>query len=359
MGDWDSGTIENNVIYGGTTTVCFGPWTISGNRYMGAVANTICDGAFAISGGHDITVQDNSVTDPNYAQDGQIERFLTANGGGYNINIVGNTVAQNVGNLLGAPLNSPEEILPEDYSKIYEGSTLATSISSSTGSYNRELIAIPCSELLGQVGLATTGATAAMTLFILDGSSEGTAIPVTQALVSSDGGTTYFLLTSPLPQGTFDFSIAPSYNVFTVSGNTIDTSGTYSTALVLTSNMNDVQVTGDTFKGNQTAGNNNSWAIRISDYGSYPAGSSTLGTYDNRYYCVSIVTMFGVVISGNTIAGPIGGIVIWVAMGRTVPTTYGRTYTNVAVDNNTFDYAYQNLSVIHLGDGSPTGPTNS
>jgi hypothetical protein len=147
MGKWDSGTIENNWIYGGTTTVQFGPWTISGNHYVGSVPGTTCPGAFAVSNGHDVTIQENQVTDPNPSQDGQILRLMALNNGGYNIDMIGNTVSQNVGDipLNGNATNNPEEILPEVSGTIYEGSTLATSISSSTGSYNRRVIAIPSS----------------------------------------------------------------------------------------------------------------------------------------------------------------------------------------------------------------------
>jgi hypothetical protein len=210
-------------------------------------------------------------------------------------------------------------ILPEQYQTYYEGSTSATTISTSTGTYNRRVIAISTSEVLSAVTRpGASGSPATLVLFILDGSNAGTAIPITQTLLSPASGTTDFVLSSPLPQGTFNFAINPAYNIFTVSGNTIDTSGTISTALAPTSDMANVNVTGNTFKGDDGQDINNwfSQAIRVSDYGAQ-AGGSTLGTYNvntgNFTYSVSIVTMSGVVISGNTIDDPVGGIHIWVA----------------------------------------------
>ena len=355
MGNFDSGTIENNTVYGGTITVQFGPWTVSGNTFVGSVAGTLSPGVFGVDNGHDVTIQNNTATDPSPSADGQLERFMAANWGGYNISIVGNSVSENVGVLPDDEVNATEEILPESFGVAYEGSTRATAIASSSGPYNRRILAIDSSELFGQVQGAGN-----WTLFILDGSHSGTAIKVTQAYESSGDTWTYFMLASPLPQGTFDFSIASSYNNFTVSGNMLDTSGTVSTALVLGSYFDDVQVNGNTFKGDQTVGTNGwfSQAIRISPGGAQISGASTLGTYNPNYYA-TIVSMFGVVISGNTIDDPIGGVHIWVFVGYGVPTTYGRTYTNVALNNNNFIYKYKNENIINMGDGSLDGPNPS
>jgi hypothetical protein len=368
MGGWDSGTIENNTIYGGTIEVSFGPWQISGNTLIGSVSGTICAGAFGVGGyAHDITIEGNILTDPDVTQDGQLERLMTGNGGGYNISIIGNDVSDNVGDLVvgGNTTNSGEMILPESYGAIFEGSTLATQMISLAGTSGRAatVIGIPSSELFNPVGSATgsTGdAQTTLVLYILDSRVAGTAIPVTQAWV--EGSTSYFLLASGLPVGSspvFDFSIAPSYNLFTVTSNMIDTSGTVSTALVLPSNMNKVQVTDNTFKGDQTEAPNGdcSQAIRISPQGSY-AGWSSLGTYNSAMVGagVSLVDMFGIVISGNTIVGPLGGIHIYEAV-PSAPTTYGRTYTFVNLTSNTFIYTYQNTGIIHTGDDSPSNST--
>ncbi len=356
MGDYDSGTIENNWIYGGTTGVKFGPWTISGNHYVGSVPGTICLGAFAVSNGHDVTIEDNTLTDPDPSEDGQLERLMTGSGGGFNIDIVDNTVSDNVGDLanIGNVLNAPEEILPEAYGLFYEGSSLASSVSSlRNGSDNLTVIAIPSSELFNEDAVATSTPGTSPVLYILDGSSAGTAIAVTQVFPSDSS--TCFVLNSPLPQGTFDFSIASSFNVFTVSSNTIDTSGTVLTALVLASDMNDVQVTGNTFKGDQTTGPRNwySGAIRISPDASF-AGSNTLGAFNSNNsfgnFGVSLVAMAGVAISGNTFDNPISGIDLFEAMFSQPPSTYGRTYAFINLENNIFIYSYQNTSIIHMGD---------
>ncbi len=366
MGPFDSGTIENNIIYAGMVTVSWGPWTITGNTIVGSVQGTISFAAFSVNGGHDVTIGNNTVTDPNPPADGELERLMTLNSGGYDINVTGNSVSQNVGDLTayGGPFNNPEEILPETYGTMFEGNTNAVSISSTTGTYNRTVIAIPSSEMFGEPTTPTTG----LVLDILDGSNAGTSIPVTQVLYGSSSGavsatppsggasTNYFLLASSLPQdpsGAFDFAIAASYNGFTVSGNTIDTSNTVSTAVVLTSYMNNVQVIGNTFIGDQThTPGYYSQAIRVSQYGAGQGSSNPLGSFDGEQYNVSFTVMFDIGISGNTIINSIGGIHIYEFTFPSVPTTYGRTYTVVSLTNNTFLYSYQNLGLIHIGDGN-------
>jgi hypothetical protein len=382
MGDFDSGTIENNTIYGGEVDVSWGPWTISGNQIIGSVPGTINTQAFAVGSGHDITIDDNTLTDPDPAEDGQLERLMTGSNGGYDINILGNNVSDNVGDLVvdGATMNTPEMIAPEDYGTVYEGSTDATTTSSSSnGTYTLTVIAIPSNELFDEIPGPTSGGVPHLVLFILDGASAGMAIPVAQEFASeytsgqpTYDSTTYFVLPSPLPQGTFDFSIAPTYNDFTVSGNTINTSGTVSEGLVIEPNFNDVQVTNNTFIGDTTTGpNGQSEAIRISDWGAgslggVPSYESTESTPlnssygGNSGYQLSLTYMFGVNIADNTIDDPIMGIDVYVAMGQDVPTTYGRTYTFVTMTDNTFNYNYSSsdLSVIHTGDNALAGTEN-
>jgi hypothetical protein len=396
MGDYDSGTIENNTIYAGTIYVQWGPWTISGNQFPEGpgIQGTICLGAFGVHFGHDVTIGDNTLSDPNPAEDGQLERLMTGAIGGYNINVVGNSVSDNVGDLVneGNNLNASEEILPEACGAIYEGSTEATTVSYSPNNlYNRTVIAIPSSELFDEVSPAT-GATgnplSVPVLFILDGNSAGTAIPVTQAFTvqgtsqSAFQGTSYFVLTSPLPQGTFDFSIASAYNGFTVSGNSINTSNTVSDGVVITANCVDFQVTGNTFIGNDTTIAGGGWyseAVRIEDNAEQPGGGvpsyeSTASTPltsaygGNAGFYVSLVYMFGVDVIGNAIYDPLMGIDVYQELGADVPTTYGRTYVFITLIDNTFTYDYSvaapdSVGAIHIGDNAEastqqTGPND-
>ena len=200
MGDIDSGVIEDNVIEGGTTTLNFGPWLVEGNTYTGAVGGTVCDGVFGLESTHDVTIEYSTISNADPSENGSIDRFLAANNGGYDTQIVNNHVSDNVGLIApnpngtssGNPRNNPEVILPEQSGVWFEGSTAATTVSPGSGSYGRRFVAVPSSSLLASGGTS-------LTLFILDGSSSGTAILVPQSFTSSNGSFTYFLLSSSLP----------------------------------------------------------------------------------------------------------------------------------------------------------------
>ncbi len=352
MGPYDSGTIQDNTIYGGTVAVQFGPWTISGNMFpLGSVAGTVSPSAFAVYGGHDVTIENNTVEDPNPAQNGEIYRLMTANYGGYNIQVQGNTVQQGVGILPANGSNAPEEILPESYGITYEGSTLAANVSADPGQpYNGRIVAIPDSELFTTVSSSPLGEAGTLVLFVLDGSSAGTAIPVTQTIADYSASVDYFVLTSAMPSGAFDFAIENAYDVFNVEGNTIDTRGTVSTAVVLNSTFDNVLVQGNTIVGDQTTSTvsaNVNQAMRIATSGAQP-GVSSLGNFNSTY--VSQNPMFNVVVHDNSFENSLAGIRIYTDSGQTeVPTTYGRTYATVQLSDNPFSYNYQNSDVIQIG----------
>ena len=156
--EFDAGTIQNNVIYGGTINVQGGPWVISGNHVLGAVKGTLNTGAIGISGGHDISILSNYASDADPTNHGLIDRFLTANRSGYGFTLTGNHVSNNVGLIAPVvdgtpstpqnPRNEPEEIVFEDYNKIFEGSVAAVGVSaSSAAGDNRRVISIPTKEL--------------------------------------------------------------------------------------------------------------------------------------------------------------------------------------------------------------------
>ena len=326
MGNFDSGTIENNTVSGGVISVQWGPWQILNNTIVGAVAGTVCDGSFGLYTCHDITLQGNSATDPNPSADGNIDRFFAANRSGYDFVIENNSFSQNVGLIApnpggsssGNPRNNPEEMLFEDYRIGFEGSTAAIAISSSVlATYNRRVIAIPTAMLVNGGGGST--------LSILDGSSAGTWIPVSQQFQSTDSQYTYYVLGSPLPRGTFDFAIAPDYVNITISNNTLDMRGTVSTGLDLGSTLCNVQVMNNTFLGDASTettgyGTDYSQAVRIE---ATPAEASQIGPYtiDGPYY--SFDTMSGVLFEYNNIINLIGGVKMYMDAWGPSTSTYG------------------------------------
>ena len=142
-----SGVISGNTIRGGVVAVQGGPWTISGNQVLGAVAGTVSSTAFSLYGSHDVLVSGNLVSNAGAdlvatsgVKTGAIDRFLTANNGSYRLTVVGNTITGNVGLIPpnpggyseGNPRNNPEIMVFEGYGKSFEGSVAATRVSSSS-----------------------------------------------------------------------------------------------------------------------------------------------------------------------------------------------------------------------------------
>ena len=362
MGDYDSGTITGNTIYGGTIHVQFGPWTISDNHILGAVQGTLNLGVFTLSGGHDVTVFNNTAFDLNPIQNGVIDRFFVASNGGYNINLISNHIdadgasIASVGNIgepaptpnrhySGNPRNDPEMILFEDYAKTFEGSVMAVGVSSSSSTGNdRRVIAIPTAEL----ALFYEGSGGVLT--VLDGPNADTSIPVHQVFNSGETptpNTTYFLLASSLPQGTFDFDISPAYSKLGINDNVINTSGTISTGIVLGTTIINAQIIGNTFEGDQsseTDGNGNllqSQAIRFELHGAF---------YGLAYPAADSYSVVSATIDHNTIINVVGGIQMYLDTG--LPTTYGRTYGFVTLTNNTFQYSYPDPDIIGINGSS-------
>ncbi|MGC8640919.1 MAG: hypothetical protein ACP5XB_13710 [Isosphaeraceae bacterium] len=165
----------------------------------------------------------------------------------------------------------------------------------------------------------------------------------------------YYLLTSPLPQGTFDFSIGVSYNGFTVSGNTIDTSGTMSAGLVLTSNMNGVQVTGNTFKGDQTTDDNGSFYVAF--------GGETIfvtqGSYTNlMILATALQSAQAASITVNYATGSPGTVNQTIGCWTTgVPGTGGSIAVDMPYFNNTS--GRQSQHVYLYGYSFPLDPTRA
>jgi len=373
MDNFDSGTIQNNVISGGPIQVQWGPWQISGNHVTGAVKGALNTEAFGVYAGHDISLSSNVVTDTDSTNHGAIDRFFTADKSGYNFNLVGNTVSNNVGLIAPVPngspapgtpenpRNEPEEVLFEDYSKIFEGSVTAIGVSSSSSAGdNRRVISIPTKEfdLFSGYSSTTNGLieplTGSWALTVLDGSTTGQHIRVIEAFPSAtDPNNTDFLLNAPLPAGTYDLDIEPAYvNVNITGQNSIDTSGTVSTALVFASTMVDANVSGNTFTGDQSSlvdGNQHtlqSQAIRVDPNKANLSSNYLHSPFGKDYDSYNEVQ---VNISGNIFVNPIGGVKAYIEADNSLSTTTGRTYGIVTLTNNQFQYSYSNPSIISLG----------
>jgi len=361
---FDSGTIQNNTVYGGPIKVQGGPWQISGNHVLGAVKGALSTGAFAVNGGHDILLFNNVVSDNDPTAHGAIDRFFDANNSGFGFDITGNHVGGNVGLIAAVPngsppvgttedpRNNPEEVLFESYGKIFEGNVNAIGVSSSTSAGdNRRVISIPNSELAYFSGFYGSGTSI---LTVLDGPGAGQQIHVTQAFpqTGTAANNTEFLLDSPLPAGSYDFDIEPAYINLNFSKNDIDTTGTVSTSLVLASSIDHATVTGNTFTGDQSSeydGNHNllqSQAIRV-EITKAKLSPNYLHQDESDNYETYNVTQ--AMISDNVFVNAVGGIKLYVDTDNTSSTTSGRTYGFVTLLDNQFQYSYSNPSIIGLG----------
>ena len=361
---FDSGTILNNTVYGGTIAVQGGPWQISGNHVLGAVKGALSTGAFAVNGGHDISLINNVVSDNDPSAHGAIDRFFDANNSGSGFNITGNHVSGNVGLIAAVPngsppsgttenpRNNPEEVLFESYGKIFEGSVNAIGVSgSSSAGDDRRVISIPNAELAYFSGYYGSGTSI---LTVLDGPGAGRQIHVTQAFPQSGTGTnnTEFLLDSPLPAGSYDLDIEPAYVNLNFSQNDIDTSGTVSTGLVLASSIDHAIVTGNIFTGDQSSeydGNHNllqSQAIRVEITKAKLSSDYLHGDSSDNYESYNVTQA---TISDNTFVNAVGGIKLYVDTDNTLSTTTGRTYGFVTLLDNQFQYSYSDPSIISLG----------
>ncbi|MHC5537532.1 hypothetical protein ACYOEI_04795, partial [Singulisphaera rosea] len=327
MGYYSSGTIVGNTLLGGGMSLRFGPWSILNNTYVGALAGTVCMGVFNINNPIDVDIEGNTVVTsmPGYTTGGDVYGLFSANYGGYNITLKNNDVKVGIvpPGTSGDVPNHPEVILTEGYSYLFEGNTAALKFSA-----DRTLIALPTAMLGVLPGSGSV-------ITILNGPNAGQWYTIAQTFQSSDSSTIYLILQgmATLPAGSYDIAISYGYRDYNIIGNTLDVSGTSSTALVLTSGLFGVTVSDNTFIGDGTRINSNGWqysqAIRAQV--SYTSGS---GPFDGWSYN----PMAGVVITDNIIKDAIGGIRVSIDDAFT-KTTLGRSYAFLTIDDNDFIYS--------------------
>ncbi len=349
LGIEQSGVIKGNTLYGGGVysgqdVEGEGPWYISNNTFTGTPAGTTCIGIFSIDHPVDVYIQNNTanILTSGYTG-GDVYDFFVSAAGGYNVNLTGNNVAIGInpskepGN---AVPNHVEEILTENYPFLFEGNI--TALNHATTSSGGSVYAIPHVQ------------TGAAVLTILDGPNAGAHYNIAQTFPTADSTGTCFVLQgfASLPQGNYDIALSGGYRNYTIQNNTFNLTGTVSTALVLSSEMSDVNVSGNIFIGDGTTSYSTghvNQAIRVE------SGYTEGGPFDGWSY----LPMSGIEISNNTIVNSIDGISFY--MNNFLPvskTTIGRTYLFADFSNNQFVYStayqYPNGSLfppISVGNG--------
>ncbi len=336
MGDNDSGQIVGNALRGGITDIRNGPWSIIDNQYVGAMAGTHAEAAFAAHYTHDLLVRGNVArlvhpvnADGSKGAVGPTYRFLVLDRRGFQTTVEGNSISGGIGELTtydqgGGPPNAPEVILTESYLPHYEGKP--RSISS-----DGRVLSI--GTLRGEP--ASTGSVVS----ILDGPYAGTYRRIAQVI---DANT--YLMDDPLPQGSYNISIADGFTNSVYRSNTIDLRGTMSTGLVLTGNNWGTQVVSNTFVGGDRVlidGNGNpisGQAIRIEATATEGPPEDPANFLYPPQWGWSRGAIFGLVMDGNAVVNSRSGITVSMTNWWQTRANVGRVYISGGVTRTRYSY---------------------
>ena len=293
-----NGVIAGNTLRGGTTEVTGGPWQFINNTYNGTVPGTYTSAVFAGHYTHDVVVANN--TAQVVGASGKTWRFLTLTQSGFGDTVAGNRVT-GIGPLDTDTVpngNSPEIMLAEAYRLHYEGDVSAISA-------DGRVLQIPPP----QGGAARTGDVVA----ILSGPDAGQYRRIAQAI---DAQT--YLMDDPLPQGSYEISIATGFVGETYEGNTVDARGSsVADPLVLAGDEFGTQVINNTFMGGDQA-------LRI----------VAPPTEAPDVYGWSHAPVLGLVVDGNTLVDSVKGGVLSVLHDATTRPDEGRVYLSATLADN-------------------------
>ncbi len=286
----ESGVVADNRLKGGTTEFSGGPWTVTGNQFVGTPVNTFTYAAFGGHFTHDLILADNVVAPT--GRTGKTWRFLVLTQNGRN-DIIRDNTSIGVGPMDSdtvANPNAPENILTEAYRLHYEGMVAAVSP-------DGQIVQIPAP----QNGSARTGDV----LAILSGPQAGQWRTILQAL-----SPTAYLLDAPIMGGKFAVSVATGFANETFQGNSVDTRGSsIATDLVLAGNQYGVSVVGNHFVG-----------------GAYGFSIDAYPTEQPNIWGWSYAPVLGATIDGNTVQDTLYGALIDVAHSTFAKSTAGRVY---------------------------------
>lgn len=313
-----SGTIEGNILKGGTTEFRGGPWTIVGNDYQGTVPNTYSYAAFAGHQTHDLILQKNSASP--IGPSGKTWRFLVLTDSGEGDLIDSNSVV-GIGpqNSDTVQANASEIVLTEAYRLHFEGVPAALSA-------DGLILQIPNP----QGGAARPGDVVA----ILSGPDAGRYVTIAQPL-----SPTAYLLQSPLPQGTYAVSISTGFVNETYSRNVIDARGsTIAADLVLIGNQFGTRIVNNTLEGGGQA-----LLLRAT-----PTESPVQWGWSHS-------PAFGIVATGNTLVDSTQGAAIDVQHGSAIKSDQGRVYLTANFSNNVIEWSSAFLASQTQGGGKEPG----
>ncbi|WZP00081.1 Ig-like domain-containing protein [Isosphaeraceae bacterium EP7] len=292
------GRLVGNTLKGGPTEFYRGPWTITGNTYLGTVDNTYCYTAFAGHLTYDLVLSGNTLKPS--AGTGKAYRAVVMTGSGVGDKVQDNTIV-GIGPMDSDSHpnpNAPEIILTESYGIRFEGTLQAVSA-------DRRVVQIPTPQ--------GGGGQAGDVLAILDGPAAGQYRRILQAI----SATTY-LLDSPLPAGSSAISIVPGFVGESFSGNLIDARGSSSAiGLVLVGNH-----FGTVVAENRLLGGSGGMKLTAA-----PSESPVMWGWSH-------VPFLGASITGNTVEDSPGGIWVGVEHSAYIKSNGGRVYLTATIADN-------------------------
>jgi hypothetical protein len=354
--DEDSGSITGSTFQGGPIEVFGGPWTITGNTVLGAMAQTYSPGAFGLHTPHDVLIQGNRVaqSDPagtefrlvNLAVAGALNTIADNWFGGGAGQVGGEmTYDASAGQFEG--INDPEVILAEgSYGVLFEGRPGAVS---------------PDGRLLVLTGLraaAYPGATGpGLVVSILAGvdaagapdmAAAGQWFRVAQQVsLSADGSSLTLLMEDPLPApprgGYYVLEVTSGFVNNSFVDNTIDLTGKSSTGLKLDGEDYGTRIIGNRFLGG-TAHDNGYTGSAIVLGAAIASAADGAGAFPLPAGWTALPDL-GTIVEGNTIRDSLGGLILGVEHGVnywesrvTSASVTGRVFVTATVVQNTFEW---------------------
>jgi hypothetical protein len=352
--DEDSGTITGCTFQGGSIEVFGGPWTITNNTVLGAMADTYSPGAFALHSSFGASIQGNQVSQADPAgrefrlvvlaisgHDDSIQGNMFGGGAGQ----VGDEVTYDAGSGQFIGINDPEVIIAEStYGVLFEGRPSAAAAD------GRLLV---LGDLSAGAAPEVTGP--GMVVSILagvnaDGSSNMTMAGrwyrvAQQAGLSGDN--IELLMQDPLPApppgGYYLVEVTGGFVDNTIAGNTLDLKGKSSTGIKVDGEDYGTAIVGNHFIGGTIYDDGyNGTAINL---GGAIASASTQGVAFPMPWGWTALPSLGATIAGNTIQDSLGGVQIavehyinyWASTVNSTSLT-GRVFVTATVTGNTFEW---------------------
>lgn len=342
----DRGEIVNNYFYGGTVATAGGPWTITGNTHLGAVAAyTHSPGAFSSGGSRDLILRNNTVYQAASVPNGRIARLVNLEDSSFNALIEGNSFTGGIDGTEGQ--NNPEIIVTETNEVYYEGRVGAVSAD------GRVLRLLKPSAAVDYRGFTSPDdpTYAGWVVSILNerdaiGNPNPYAGKWYLAAQRIETTPPTYLMRDPMPPGDYVISVGAGFRHNRYLSNTIDMgtlgaggmSARPTTGIVLEGAAFDAQVVGNTIKGgsHQSTWTSAAIAVNAVQTNKNPGGNEVVPFPIPTNW--SRLPSFDVMVVGNTIRNVPNGIYVHTAQAKDVRSTYGRRLVTATIEENKFEY---------------------